>query len=55
MPNWTVEKPLMPRSFGIGKSCHLGAAPSLMDGPCPIHAQLALVEVLSCLSSALFM
>ena len=45
----------MPRSFLKGKYCHLGAAPSLMDGPCPIHAQLELVKVLSCLSSALFM
>ena len=26
-----------------------------MDGPCPTHAQLALVEVLSSLSSTLFM
>ena len=51
---YTGQKSL-PHLFWVGKYCHLGAAPSLMDGPCPIHAQLALVEVLSCLSSTLFM
>ena len=37
------QKSLMPHSFHVGKYCHLGAVPSLMDGPCPIHAQLVLM------------